>query len=67
MNENNGKQKTLNPEWQQTIREIIDIALKLPNGEIIIKIQEGVPFITEYRIKRKPKDKDVLKVELLSE
>lgn len=63
----NPKNQPLSFEWQKTIREIIDIAVQLENGEIIIKIQNKKPILTEYVIKRKPTDVDEFKVTVLGE
>ena len=56
MNENKQNQKPLNAEWQKTIREIIDHALTIENGEIVIKVQNSIPILTEYMVRRKPSD-----------
>ncbi len=63
----NSKNQPLSFEWQKTIREIIDIAVQLENGEIIIKIQNKKPILTEYMIRRKPTDADEFKVTALGE
>lgn len=58
----NPKNQPLSFEWQKTIREIIDLSVQLQHGEIIIKIQNSKPILTEYVIKRKPIDDDEFKV-----
>lgn len=45
-----------NLEWQKLMRQIAKIAGKLQHGEIVIKIQEGKPVITDYTVKRKITD-----------
>jgi|GEM_PF-2292130 len=67
MNENKLNQKTLNIEWQKIIREIIDHALSIENGVIVIKIQNSIPIITEYTVKRKPSDTNEFTVKPLSD
>jgi hypothetical protein len=67
MNENKQNQKPLNAEWQKTVREVIDHAMTLANGEIVIKVQNGMPILTEYTVKRKPSDTDEFTVKPLGD
>lgn len=50
--------KNLNVEWQKTIKEIVTKATQIKHGDIIVKIQDGKPLLTEYRVRRKPPDTD---------
>ncbi|MBI2025398.1 hypothetical protein HYT04_01260 [Candidatus Kaiserbacteria bacterium] len=50
--------KNLNIEWQKTIKEIAVKATQIKHGELIVKIQDGKPLLSEYRIRRKPPDTD---------
>jgi hypothetical protein len=46
----------LSPEWQKTIKELATIAPQLEFGEVKILIQNRIPNLYEYTIKRKPND-----------
>ena len=48
----------ISPEWQKTIKELIKASSKLAYGEIVIRIHDGKPQITEYTVKRKVVDTD---------
>ncbi len=52
----------LSPQWQKLIREIVGAAPKLDFADIVIKVQNKQPAITEYTIKRKPENIDALTV-----
>lgn len=52
----------LSPQWQKLIREIVSAAPKLEFADIVIKVTNKQPAITEYTIKRKAENIDNLVV-----
>ena len=48
--------QNLSLEWQKTIREIAKGAGNLECGEIVIKVNDRKPVMTEYTVKRKVMD-----------
>lgn len=57
----------LSPEWQKTIRELIQIAGKLDHGEIKIVVHEKKATICEYTVKRKTESVTPFEIKLLDD
>jgi hypothetical protein len=48
--------QNLSLEWQKAIRELARVAGQLECGEIVIKVLDRKPVLTEYTVKRKMTD-----------
>ena len=46
----------LSPQWQKAIKELATVAPQVEFGDITIRIQNRIPNLAEYTIKRKPDD-----------
>ena len=59
--------QNLSPEWQKTIRELLQLANTLDHAEVVIKIQDKKPVLTEYTIKRKTSEVTPFEIKGLDE
>jgi hypothetical protein len=57
----------LSPQWQRTIKELATVAPQLEFGDITIRVQNRVPNLAEYTIKRKPDDVNKFQVVALGD